>query len=82
MNFQDEDVIYYCRSQKELHKWITIIMLDAYQLHKEETEIMEAKEMNLPMVIQRLSILKDIVEEEYLEKDTPERKKGPIQKKF
>ncbi|KAK9061943.1 hypothetical protein SSX86_019127 [Deinandra increscens subsp. villosa] len=59
---------------KELHKWITI-MLDAYQLHKDETGIEEAKEMNLPMVIQRLSILKETIEEEYLEKETPEAKK-------
>ncbi|XP_076949898.1 uncharacterized protein At4g37920-like [Bidens hawaiensis] len=59
---------------KELHKWIAI-MLDAYQLHKDETDIEEAKEMNLPMVIQRLTILKETIEEEYLEKETPEAKK-------
>ncbi|XP_076888710.1 uncharacterized protein At4g37920-like [Bidens hawaiensis] len=59
---------------KELHKWITV-MLDAYQLHKDETDIEEAKEMNLPMVIQRLTILKETIEEEYLEKETPEAKK-------
>lgn len=76
-----EDVVFYYRTPKELHKWITI-MLDAYQLHKEETGIMEAKEMNLPMVIQRLSILKETVEEEYLEKDTPEGKKETNAEEF
>ena len=45
-------------------------MLDAYELHKEETGIMEAKEMTLPMFIQRLTILKETIEEEYLEKET------------
>ncbi|KAM0022349.1 hypothetical protein Hdeb2414_s0023g00627611 [Helianthus debilis subsp. tardiflorus] len=59
---------------KELHKWITV-MLDAYQLHKDETDIEEAKEMNLPMVIQRLTILKETIEEEYLEKEASEAKK-------
>lgn len=66
---RDPNAIY--TTPEELHKWITI-MLDAYQLHKEETDIMEAKEMNLPMVIQRLSILKETIEEEYLENETPE----------
>ena len=50
-------------------------MLDAYELHKEETGIMEAKEMTLPMVIQRLTILKETIEEEYLEKETIEANK-------
>ncbi|PIN21663.1 hypothetical protein CDL12_05638 [Handroanthus impetiginosus] len=50
---------------KELHKWIKI-MLDAYDLNKEETEIREAKKMNQPIVIQRLFILKETIEEEYL----------------
>lgn len=76
---KDPNAIY--TTPKELHKWITI-MLDAYQLHKEETGIMEAKEMNLPMVIQRLSILKETVEEEYLEKDTPEGKKETNAEEF
>lgn len=69
---KDPNAIY--TTPKELHKWITI-MLDAYDLHKEETGIIEAKEMNLPMVIQRLSILKETVEAEYLEKETPQGKK-------
>lgn len=53
---------------KELHKWIKI-MLDAYHLNKEDTEIREAKQLTEPIVIQRLFILKDTIEEEYLEKD-------------
>ncbi|KAL0308209.1 UNVERIFIED_CONTAM: hypothetical protein Sangu_2987700 [Sesamum angustifolium] len=54
---------------KELHKWIKI-MLDAYHLNKEETEIREARKMNQPVVIQRLFILKETIEEEYLERNT------------
>ncbi|KAK6151070.1 hypothetical protein DH2020_016002 [Rehmannia glutinosa] len=54
---------------KELHKWIKI-MLGAYHLSKEETEIREAKKMNQPVVIQRLFILKETIEEEYLEQNT------------
>ncbi|KAL4577559.1 hypothetical protein LXL04_013668 [Taraxacum kok-saghyz] len=72
---RDPKAIY--TTPKELHKWINI-MLDAYQLHKEETGIEEAKEMNLPMVIQRLSILKETVEEEYLEKDDKSQGKKDI----
>ncbi|KAK2656669.1 hypothetical protein Ddye_009721 [Dipteronia dyeriana] len=52
---------------KELHKWVTI-MLDAYHLNKEESDIREAKQMSQPVVIQRLFILKETIEEEYLEK--------------
>ncbi|XP_059435456.1 uncharacterized protein At4g37920 [Corylus avellana] len=51
---------------KELHKWIKI-MLDAYNLNKEETDIREARQMTQPVVIQRLFILKETIEEEYLE---------------
>lgn len=54
---------------KELHKWIKI-MLDAYTLHKEETDIKEAKKMTQPVVIQRLFILKETIEEEYLDQRT------------
>ncbi|KAL0332405.1 UNVERIFIED_CONTAM: hypothetical protein Scaly_2142000 [Sesamum calycinum] len=54
---------------KELHKWIKI-MLDAYHLNKEETEMREARKMNQPVVIQRLFILKETIEEEYLERNT------------
>ncbi|KAL6227595.1 hypothetical protein ACLB2K_001552 [Fragaria x ananassa] len=54
---------------KELHKWIKI-MLDAYHLNAEETDLREAKQMTQPVVIQRLFILKETIEEEYLEKST------------
>lgn len=55
------------RTPKELHKWIKI-MLDAYHLNKEETDISEAKQMSQPIVIQRLFVLKETIEEEYLDK--------------
>ncbi|KAK5792977.1 uncharacterized protein At4g37920 [Gossypium arboreum] len=57
---------------KELHKWIKI-MLDAYTLHKEETDIKEAKKMTQPVVIQRLFILKETIEEEYLDQTKAQR---------
>lgn len=41
-------------------------MLDAYHLNKEETDMREAKQMTQPVVIQRLLILKETIEEEYL----------------
>ncbi|KAF3795880.1 Uncharacterized protein EJ110_NYTH02990 [Nymphaea thermarum] len=50
---------------KELHKWVTI-MLDAYHNNKEETDLREARKMAQPVVIQRLFILKETIEEEYL----------------
>lgn len=59
---------------KELHKWIKI-MLDAHHLHKEETEIREAKQMTPPMVIQRLFILKETIEVEYLEQNVNKENK-------
>ncbi|XP_038690193.1 uncharacterized protein At4g37920 isoform X2 [Tripterygium wilfordii] len=52
---------------KELHKWVKI-MLDAYHLNKEESDIREAKHLTQPMVIQRLLMLYETIEEEYLEK--------------
>lgn len=60
---KDVDVLY--TTPKELHKWIKI-MLDAYHLNKEDTDLREAKEMTQPMVIQRLFILMDTIETEYL----------------
>lgn len=45
-------------------------MLDAYHLNKEETDIREAKQMIEPVVMQRLFILKETIEEEYLERST------------
>lgn len=61
---KDKDAIY--TTPKELHKWIKI-MLDAYHLNKEETDIREAKQMSQPVVIQRLFVLKETIEAEYLE---------------
>ncbi|TQD78456.1 hypothetical protein C1H46_035996 [Malus baccata] len=54
---------------KELHRWIKI-MLDAYHQNAEETDIREAKQMTQPVVIQRLFILKETIEQEYLERST------------
>ncbi|KAK9166177.1 hypothetical protein Scep_001368 [Stephania cephalantha] len=54
---------------KELHKWVKI-MLDAYHLNKEDSDIREAKQMADPVVIQRLFILKETIEEEYLSRRT------------
>lgn len=45
-------------------------MLDAYHLNAEETDIREAKQMTQPVVIQRLFILKETIEQEYLERST------------
>ena len=59
--------MFWSRTPKELHKWVKI-MLDAYHLNKEETDIREAKQMSQPVVIQRLFILKETIEEEYLER--------------
>ncbi|CAI9110558.1 OLC1v1010609C1 [Oldenlandia corymbosa var. corymbosa] len=55
----------------ELHKWIKI-MLDAYNLSKEETDIREANQMSSPVVIQRLQILKETIENDYMEKGKKE----------
>ncbi|XP_030455856.2 uncharacterized protein At4g37920 [Syzygium oleosum] len=65
----------------ELHKWIKII-LDVYHLNKEDTEIREAKQLTEPVVIQRLFILKDTIEEEYLEKDKSQTDKKDEDEKF
>ncbi|RZC77731.1 hypothetical protein C5167_001911 [Papaver somniferum] len=46
------------------------IMLDAYHLNKEESEIREARQLTLPIVMQRLFILKETIEEEYLQQNT------------
>ncbi|KAL3526955.1 hypothetical protein ACH5RR_011611 [Cinchona calisaya] len=66
-DIKDPNAIY--TTPKELHKWIKIL-LDAYNLSKDETEIREAQQMNQPVVIQRLFILKETIEEEYLEQDS------------
>ncbi|KAG2696066.1 hypothetical protein I3843_07G041700 [Carya illinoinensis] len=61
---KDPNALY--TTPKELHKWIKI-MLDAYNLNTEDSDIREAKQMAQPVVVQRLSILKETIEEEYLE---------------
>lgn len=48
-------------------------MLDAYHLNKEDTDIREAREMIEPVVIQRLFILKETIEEEYLDQRKPQK---------
>lgn len=68
---RDPNAIY--TNPKELHKWIKI-MLDAYHLNKKETDIREAKQMSPPVVIQRLFILKETIEEEYLEQSNKTEK--------
>ncbi|CAJ1931216.1 unnamed protein product [Sphenostylis stenocarpa] len=67
---KDPDALY--TTPKELHKWIKI-MLDAYHLNKEETDLREAKQMTDPVVIQRLFILKDTIEQEYMDKGTTQK---------
>ncbi|KAL3036627.1 hypothetical protein AAZX31_01G019800 [Glycine max] len=67
---KDPNALY--TTPKELHKWIKI-MLDAYHLNKEETDLREARQMTDPVVIQRLFILKDTIEQEYMEKDTTQK---------
>ncbi|KAI3881629.1 hypothetical protein MKX03_024950 [Papaver bracteatum] len=64
---KDPNALY--TTPKELYKWIKI-MLDAYHLNKEESEIREARQLTLPIVMQRLFILKETIEEEYLQKNT------------
>lgn len=44
-------------------------MLDSYHLNQEDTDIREARNMTQPIVIQRLFILKDTIETEYLEQN-------------
>ncbi|KAJ4965636.1 hypothetical protein NE237_017485 [Protea cynaroides] len=64
---KDTNALY--TTPKELHKWVKI-MLDAYHLNNEENDIREAKQMTQPVVIQRLFILKETIEEEYLNRRT------------
>ncbi|MED6221694.1 hypothetical protein PIB30_057273 [Stylosanthes scabra] len=61
---------------KELHKWIKI-MLDAYNLNKEEADFREARQLEQPIVMRRLLILKETIEDEYLAKP-PIEKAEPI----
>ena len=59
------DLLLACRTPNELHKWIKM-MLDSYHLNKEETDFMDAMTMSDPVIIQRLSLLKETIEEEYM----------------
>ncbi|KAK1609388.1 hypothetical protein QYE76_033061 [Lolium multiflorum] len=60
---KDEDALY--TTPNELHKWIKM-MLDSYHLNKEEADFMDARRMSDPVIIQRLILLKETVEEEYM----------------
>ncbi|KAJ3693237.1 hypothetical protein LUZ60_008717 [Juncus effusus] len=62
---QNKDADALTSTPKELHKW-TKIMLDAFYLNKEETDIIEARKLGDPVVIQRLIILKETLENDYL----------------
>jgi len=42
-------------------------MLDSYHLNKEETDFVDARTMSDPVIIQRLSLLKETIEEEYMQ---------------
>lgn len=57
--------LFTCRTPNELHKWIKM-MLDSYHLNKEETDFMDARKMSDPVIIQRLILLKETIEEEYM----------------
>ncbi|CAN6302317.1 unnamed protein product [Urochloa humidicola] len=69
---KDDDAIY--TTPSELHKWIKM-MLDSYHLNK-ETDFMDARKMSDPVIIQRLTLLKETIEEEYMKQyihpDEPE----------
>ncbi|CAL0331569.1 unnamed protein product [Lupinus luteus] len=67
---KDPDALY--TTPEELHKWIKI-MLDAYNLNKEETELREARQLAQPIVMQRLLILKETIEEEYIAKNAAQK---------
>ncbi|WVZ94472.1 hypothetical protein U9M48_040359 [Paspalum notatum var. saurae] len=58
-----EDALY--TTPNELHKWIKMV-LDSYHLNKEETDFMDARKMSDPVIIQRLTLLKETIEQEYM----------------
>lgn len=76
---KDPNAVY--TTPKELHKWIRI-MLDAHQFHTEETDIREAKKMAQPVVIQRLYILKQTIEDEYLGRNNEKSDKSTEPEEF
>jgi hypothetical protein len=57
--------VFPCRTPNELHKWIKML-LDSYHLNKEETDFMDARKMSDPVIIQRLTLLKETIAEEYM----------------
>ncbi|XP_066353386.1 uncharacterized protein At4g37920-like [Miscanthus floridulus] len=59
---KDEDALY--TTPNELHKWIKML-LDSYHLNK-ETDFMDARKMCDPVIIQRLTLLKETIAEEYM----------------
>jgi hypothetical protein len=42
------------------------MLLDSYHLNKEETDFMDARKMSDPVIIQRLTLLKETIAEEYM----------------
>lgn len=42
------------------------MLLDSYHLNKEETDFMDARKMSDPVIIQRLTLLKETIEQEYI----------------
>ncbi|KAI3896988.1 hypothetical protein MKX03_015812 [Papaver bracteatum] len=70
---KDPNALY---TRKEMYKWIKI-MLNAYHLNKEVSEIMEARQLTLPIAMQRLLILKETIKEEYLLQITAEEDSKP-----
>jgi hypothetical protein len=42
------------------------MLLDSYHLNKEETDFMDGRKMSDPVIIQRLTLLKETIEEEYM----------------
>lgn len=73
---KDEDALY--TTPSELHKWIKML-LDSYHLNKEETDFMDARKMSDPVIIQRLTLLKEMIEEEYMKRYIhPEEEEEPM----
>ncbi|AQK78489.1 Endoribonuclease E-like protein [Zea mays] len=66
------------KTPSELHKWIKML-LDSYHLNKEETDFMDARKMSDPVIIQRLTLLKEMIEEEYMKRYIhPEEEEEPM----
>ncbi|KAL6841234.1 hypothetical protein ACP4OV_028752 [Aristida adscensionis] len=72
---KDEDALY--TTPNELHKWVKM-MLDSYNLNKEETDFMDARKMSDPVIIQRLTLLKETIEEEYMKQYIHPEEQEPL----